>query len=543
MKLRSVYRLAIVLTKSQMRGSQRPKFMRRLFDDPRIILIADVAIVLGFGLLGNRFLSLGYLADFRAMINSTILNALVGVPTAIAFAVIVFGVLYEISQPVQSLSTDLVNWLPISPSEYVAGSIVSESYIYSLMLSLFLGVLLGPALYFGMSGVWVATALMAVTSLFIGSCVVEFLDTLTNRISSSFYKRSGRSGIVFRLAVTIFVLVFVQLLFSGQIAAYVLQSIVRTVTVAWFVPVIWPSVAVVSTSQGNAFSSLAFASLSLGFFFALFGFAVEFRTRFWVPVPVSIKLTSRPYVPGKVESRLPGFGAVESAIFRKDLRSLVRRREMARFLAIPFVLAISMSLPLFSIGGTSMAEGPDFVAFMPLYLMPIAIFCGLMAMTSIGQEGSAVWNLYAIPILPRQLMKAKLIMPISLGVVFSTVMIGILNFILKVPLPMFVVLVVLGAIVAFEEAALGLYFGFKFPDFRESVRARFVSIWGSMFGMSACVAVALLTAVPIFLNMLIFHDLINEMTIVSLVIGVVVFVLALKLAERQAGILLEYIRV
>jgi hypothetical protein len=175
--------------------------------------------------------------------------------------------------------------------------------------------------------------------------------------------------------------------------------------------------------------------------------------------------------------------------------------------------------------------------------MPIAIFCGLMAMTSIGQEGSAVWNLYAIPILPRQLMKAKLIMPISLGVVFSTVMIGILNFILKVPLPMFVVLVVLGAIVAFEEAALGLYFGFKFPDFRESVRARFVSVWGSMFGMVLCVAVALLTAVPIFLNMLIFHDLINEMTIVSLVIGVVVFVLALKLAERQAGILLEYIRV
>jgi len=202
-----------------------------------------------------------------------------------------------------------------------------------------------------------------------------------------------------------------------------------------------------------------------------------------------------------------------------------------------------MSLPLFSIGGTSMAGGPDFVAFMPLYLMPIAIFCGLMAMTSIGQEGSAVWNLYAIPILPRQLMKAKLIMPISLGVVFSTVLIGILNFILKVPLPMFVVLVVLGAIVAFEEAALGLYFGFKFPDFRESVRARFVSVWGSMFGMVTCVAVALITAVPIFLNLLIFHDLIIEMTIVSLVIGVVVFVLALKLAERQAGILLEYIRV
>lgn len=543
MKLRAVYRLAVVLTKSQLRGVQRSKLITRLFDDPRIILIADVAIILGLGVLGDRVLSMGFVANFRGMISSMVLNALVGVPTAIAFAVIVFGVLYEISQPVQSLSTDLVNWLPISPSEYVAGSIVSESYIYSLLLSLFLGVLLGPALYFGVGGVWAATVLMSVTALFIGSCVVEFLDTLTNRISSSFYRKSGRSGIVFRLAITIFVLVFVQLLFSGQIAAYVLQSIVQTVTVAWFVPVIWPSVAVVNTSQGNSFSSVAFASLSLGFFLALFGLAVEFRTRFWVPVPVSIKLTSRPYVPGRVESRLPGMGAAESAIFRKDLRSLFRRREMARFLAIPFVLAISMSLPFLSLGGASVPEGPGFVALMPLYLMPIAIFCGLMAMTSIGQEGSAVWNLYAIPILPRQLLKAKLIMPISLGVVFSTAMIVILNFILKAPLSLLWILVVLGAIVAVEQSALGLYFGFRFPDFRESVRARFVSVWGSMFGMGACILVAMITAAPILLTLVFFSDLVNEMTIVTLVIGTVVFVLALKLAEHQASVLLQNIRV
>jgi hypothetical protein len=543
MKLRSVYRLAIVLTKSQLRGSQRNKFIARLFDDPRIILIADAAIVLGLGLLGNYLLSLRSLAEFRQMIGPTVSNALVGVPTAIAFAVIVFGVLYEISQPVQSLSTDLVNWLPVSPSEYVAGSIVSESYIYSLLLSLFLGVLLGPALYFGMAAVWVATALMAVTSLFIGSCVVEFLDTLTNRISSSFYKKSGRSGIAFRLAVTIFVLVFVQLLFSGQIAAYVLQSIVRTVTVAWFVPVIWPSVAVVSTSQGNVLSSLVFASLSVGFFSALFGLAVEFRTRFWVPVPVSIKLTSRPYVPSLAGSRFPGMGAVESAIFRKDLRSLVRRREMARFVAIPFVLAVSMSLPFFSIGGVPAPEGSEFAALLPLYFLPVAIFCGLMAMTSIGQEGSAVWNLYAIPILPRQLLKAKLIMPASLGVVFSTAMVVVLNFILKSPPQLLESLIPLGAIIAFEQSALGLYFGFKFPDFRESVRARFVTIWGSLLGMGACTVVALLTTAPIMLTLFLFSNLANELTIAALAIGVVVFAVALKMAERQARILLQNIRV
>ena len=60
------------------------------------------------------------------MIRNIEAEGLAGVPTAIGFAVIVLGVLYEISQPVQSMSTDLVNWLPISSTEYVAGSVISE---------------------------------------------------------------------------------------------------------------------------------------------------------------------------------------------------------------------------------------------------------------------------------------------------------------------------------------------------------------------------------------------------------------------------------
>jgi Fe2+ transport system protein B len=66
-------------------------------------------------------------------------EALAGIPSAIMFMAILFGVLYEISQPIQSLNTDLVNWLPISPMEYVGGSTLSESYIYSFVLCLLLG--------------------------------------------------------------------------------------------------------------------------------------------------------------------------------------------------------------------------------------------------------------------------------------------------------------------------------------------------------------------------------------------------------------------
>jgi len=247
MRIKTVYKLAVVLTRSQIRGTQRSKTLARIFGEPRIILAADLALLVGLGLAGYLLLSKGP-PFFLEVISSIEASALAGVPVGIASAVILFGVLYEISQPIQSMNTDIVNWLPISPTEYVAASTLSECYIYSFMLNLVLGLLLGPALILGMAPAWVAAALMATIALAIGSCVVEVLDTITNRISSSFYKKSGRSGIFFRLALTIIMLVFVQLLFSGQIIGYLLQSVVQTVRIAWFVPVVWPSVAVLGVS-------------------------------------------------------------------------------------------------------------------------------------------------------------------------------------------------------------------------------------------------------------------------------------------------------
>ena len=163
----SIFRLAIVLTKSQLRGTQRSKWVARLFGDPRIVFAMDIILLLALGLVGYAVLSVNTLAGLREVIRAIEEQGLASIPTVIAFAVIVLGVLYEISQPVQSMSTDLVNWLPISPTEYVAGSVISESYIYSIMLSLFIGVLLGPAIYFGESQVWITAAIMSVVGLFI----------------------------------------------------------------------------------------------------------------------------------------------------------------------------------------------------------------------------------------------------------------------------------------------------------------------------------------------------------------------------------------
>lgn len=541
MSLNSIYKLAIVLTKSQVRGTQRGKLLARLFANPRTILAIDAALMLGLGAAGYAITSAIPISALRESIHIAVQQGLTAIPTAIGFTVIVFGVLYEISQPVQSMSTDTVNWLPISPTEYVVGSIISESYLYSIMFSLFLGIMLGPAIYFNMSRTWSVTAIMSLVAVFIGSCVVEILDSVTNRISSSFYKRSGRTGIVFRLALTIIILVLVQLVFSGQMAAYLLRSLVQTVRSAWYIPVVWPSVAVLSFSEGNTLDSLGFGFGSLLFTFILLSVAAGFRARFWVPVPVSIKLT--PQIHHHGTTTIPGLGSVESAIIRKDFRSLTRRREMARFLAIPFVLAVSMGFSFFSISNPSSPDLYNLVFVLFLCIIPITIFAEMLGMTCMGQEASAVWNIYAAPITPKRLLRAKLLYTIFLSVPFSVVIGTLFAIIMTGLTPYLWVLILLGVILSLEQSALGITIGARFPDFRETIRSRYVSVTGSLIGIFLGLMIAGLTMSPIFASVFFLEKLSGQVELLAFVLGIATFLLILRIAEREFTALLRNIRI
>lgn len=465
---------------------------------------------------------------------------LAGIPSAIMFMAILFGVLYEISQPIQSMNTDLVNWLPVTPMEYVAGSTISESYIYSFVLCLFLGVVLGPALVLGMVSVWIAAAFMALVALFAGASVVEILSATTNKISSSFYKKSGRSSIIFRLIATVTLLVFIQLLFSGYVVGYLLQSVMQAAVSAWFIPVVWPTLAVLGAAQANLFSFLLFSSFSVVFAVALFALAAVFRARFWVPVPVSIKLSTRAYQPGQFH--LPLIGAAESAMIQKDFRSLIRRREMARFLAIPFVLAISMGISLLPLGAQQTAEAPSFVFIAFLFLMPVAIFVGALSMTSIGQEGYAVWNLYAAPITPSQLLRAKVVFSAILGVPFAVALLSIFALLLNTVATYYGILLTVSVLIVLEVSAVGVYFAAQFPDFREMVRSRYVSVWGSLLGIGTALGVSLLTLVPMVLSIVLYGSIIPQLAIASFAIALAVFIAALKMAQHQIQRLFQNIQ-
>lgn len=543
MKLRSVYKLAIVLTKSQIRGYQRRKFLVRIFGDPRTIILLDLVLVGGLGALSYFMISRVFPVGAQSALQQVEAEGLAAIPTAMAFAVILFGILSEMSQPMQSTSTDLVNWLPISPTEYVAGSALSLSYTYSFLLSMFLGISLGLAIFFNAVLVWATMAVMSVVALAIGACAVEVMRALTNRISSSFYRKSGRSGILIRLFLTIVVLVFFQLLFSGPIVAYLLKELTRTVKVAWFVPVVWPSLTVLGVSDGNMLNSIGFGTLSLTFLIALFALAVIFRALYWVPIPVSIRLSTQAYRPNAQRREWFGLSSAESAIVKKDWRSLIRRREMARFLAIPFVLAISMGVSFLPMGGGTIPEGPSFFTLVPLFILPVAIFCSILSMTSMGQEGYAVWHLYVAPLSSHQLVKAKLILVLILGLAFNIGMLIVLSLFLKAAAMNFLLLLALGSVIVFEESSVGVYFSARFPDFRETIRTRFVSFWGSLIGVFLSLILAALTAAPILISIIMYRTLTTQLATVGFVIGAIASLVGWRLAEHQVRALMRNIQI
>lgn len=540
MNVRAVYSLGVVLTKSQIRGAQINKFLARLFSEPRVILPIDLALLLGLGTLGNVVISKTG-NDLQAVLMPTLPKALAGTPSAIMFMAILFGVLYEISQPIQSLNTDLVNWLPITPTEYVAGSTISEAYLYSFLLCIFLGILLGPSFAFGMGWTWLATAVVSVLALFVGTFVVEILDATTNRISSSFYKKSGRSGIVFRLIATVVLLVFIQLLFSGYLIAYLLQSIIQAALFAWFVPLVWPSLAVLGASQGNTFNFVLFSVSSLAFGAALFVLAAQFRARFWVPVPVSIKLSTGSYRPTKFQ--LPLIGAAESALIQKDFRSLTRRREMARFLAIPFVLAISMAISFLPLSEGPASQSGSVVILAFLYPVLVAMFVGTLSMTSIGQEGHAVWNIYAAPIKPSQILRAKVVFSACFGLAFGIAILTIFAFLTDIVVTYFGIILLIGTLAIVESSMLGVYIAARFPDFREMVRTRYVGVWGSLLGIATVLAASGLTAVPCVFSIWLFGEITPLFTLASVAVGCIIIIIGAKLALLQITALFKNISI
>jgi hypothetical protein len=468
----TVLSLASVLYKSYFRANSRRG--RSFWSKPIALVILDVVVFIAPFVLLSWALPL-IPSEFSSTIHQVALQAIIVLPILLTAGVILAGVLFELGQTTSLSTSEAVNWLPVSPNEYIMASSTSLEFAYSPLLCFTLGAVIPLSLSLGVLWVIPFFILISILAFIWGAVLVEALRAVMNRLSTSLYKKSGRSGVILRIVLVVVLIVAVQIAFNPYILYVAMSSIVAGVNLAWFVPVIWPSVAVASSLVPDATRTIAFTLLSLIFTLLIFVGAAKLRTRYWSPVPVVITVsTSTVYVPtGR------SFGWLDPTAFAlalKELRSLVRRKDMARFLAIPVVFVVASFLPAIEAGANA-STALSAVRFVVLvessFIVPM-----LLSSICVGQEGRSIANIYMLPISVDEFMNGKLFLSWVISTIGILVVVLLLQFVAPIAPLLLLASLVTAIFNILIQSYVGLALGSRYPNFTTGPRARYITITG-----------------------------------------------------------------
>jgi hypothetical protein len=437
----------------------------------------------------------------RSLARLVYSQASIFIPSFIAFFAMMYSLMYEFGQSSSAASTDMINWLPIRAGDYVLASTLSTLYYVSQMVAIILGASLGVAVHVGALDLFFLSSALGLMSAFLGAFVLEAVRALMNRTSGVLGGR-GRAALYIRMVLSLLLMASFYLIYNTEILFRIVGWFSGNVNRAWFVPLLWPSLVVVSFMRADTLGVVGYSVLSLAVTSIAFLVSARLRSRYWAPAPVSYRMgSSGVSITGRGGFGLLGFSAPVAALIRKDLRSLVRRREMWRVIIMPFLFVMYMFIntdyrflwdPTMSpLERTAQLAGFGIVAvFFALY----------MALASIGQEGGSFDNLRCPPLTAWQITKAKVVASfIPAASLFSLLLLVLLTMI-RPPWEMAMAFIVVGALMVLEAALCGMVGGARFPSFREVPQALYYTPLGSIFSMFILLVAALGTVAPIFLS-------------------------------------------
>lgn len=530
MDFRKVRHLAFVLIASQLRAGRSTSDPKAFTGRPIVIVVLDIAVLAVVFLFG--VLILGAIrtvdASFLAVAST---QALPFLPLFVLGGVILAGVMFELGGSGKFAGSDAVNWLPLTTEEYVLGSSLSIAFSDSVILAFTSALALAFAVVSGAYAADVLAAGLCAVALFEGSLLVEILRAGTQRASAAFSGRAGRFSILLRAVLFIAVIVSFQLVFNPVLLVTLLGALHVVAAVSAYVPFLWASFAV-TEAQGGAFAvAVLFAALQVGLVGAFGYIAIRVRGRFWAPTPVEIRLEAHAYYTPHPFLAALGLSRAEAAIVTKDLKGLVRRRELLPVIVLPVVAAVVLILDT-SInannGATFGGEGAG------LYASWFAGFAALiLAASSFGQERRAVQHLYSSPIPPASVYRAKLAFALLIGSVIGAALSLVVGLVGQLQAWAIVAVVGAGLLVVASATFLGLAFASRYSDFQERPRPQFLRPAPMLAATATAALVDLLIAAPIIV--LIFSvgsPFAWTLLLVSAGIAAVVLVVTSTLARR-----------
>jgi hypothetical protein len=495
-RLNLIVALSSAFFRSYFRSSGRNASVS-FFSKPKVMLAIDVALfVVPATVL--QFIFSAMPADVEVALAPMVVQAMISLPLLLTSAVIISGLMFELGQGSAISSSEAVNWWPVSPREYVAASALSTSSLYSTFLALSAGVMLPLAIKFELFYSWPLMMLLCVFALFLGAFIVEFLKSIVNRVSAVAYKKSGRLTLAARLVVLVFLFSIIQLAFQPYALAWFFGSIVAGVEVVWMMPFVWSSAAIVSLVRYDMVQTALYAFFSFLFTVALFEISCQLRSRYWSPVPVSISIDeSTEYVPQGSMGKGFGFNSFASLLALKEFRALTRRKDLARFIAIPIMIAVSLLAPIVASPGDMSGRGPGFfLAAMIPFLVPL-----MFATISIGQEGISITHLLCLPIKPNDLIKGKLAPAWLVTSAITFPVIALMEILAPLGLSNVLAIGVVSLMAIAINSFIGLGVGSRWPDFTIGARTRFITMKGFIvgFALSGLATLAVYTPVALYI--------------------------------------------
>lgn len=463
MDLRRVRRLSSVLVASQVRSGQSSSDPTSWTSHPGIIGAVDlalfaVAVVLGEVVVRSPFLPAGVIGPLVDLL-------LPFVPLVAVGGVLVAGVMFELTTTQKFSGSDAANWLPIDPTEYVAASATALAYTYSIAVAVVLGAVLPFALVAGQGAAYALTVVLGVLALFEGAFLVEMVRSVTQRVGAVSAGHRGRATFLLRAALLLVLILAFQVAFNPVVFLAFVRAFGQIGLLAVVVPVLWPTQTLTEWVAGSSVLASAFAAASIAFVVVLAFAAARLRARYWVVADDEVHLDAIAYAEGHPLLRAFGLSPREAALASKDLRGLVRRRELLPLLLVPVVLVVIVSIEARGLGVLSGSVTVGFVA---------GLYALLLGGTAVGQERRGLQSLFALPISPRELFRAKLVavlLPVAIGAVGMALVVGVVARFSPLIVVGFVVLVLAVAVVL---ALWGLAFAARYSDFQERPRPQFL---------------------------------------------------------------------
>ena len=485
-----------------------------------IIAIIDVGLFLvAFGLLTA---ALAPDPSARSVLRPLLTGVLPFVPLAAVGVVLIAGTSFELMSNARFAASDAANWMPLTPVEYVAASATAIAYSYSPAIALVLGGVGPLAFATGYGPAYILAAALSLVALFEGAFLVEMVRALSNRAGTIGSGRRGSAALVLRAVLLIVVILLLDLALNPVILLRIVGGLSAVPILATVIPLLWSSGALAAVEAGQPGLAAVYVVAQLAFVAFLVVAAAYLRRRYWVPAPAEVRLGEHRYAADHPLLTGVGLDRAEAALVGKDLRGFVRRRELLPLLVVPIVLVILL-----------VVEGSGFGRFgVLLWVGWVAGFFGLLlAVTSVGQERRGLQLLFAFPVPPRSVFRAKAtaaLLPVLLASAAMALAVGVwYGFSAETLVGMVALTVVDGGVLVLW----GLVFASRFSDFQERPRPQFVRP-GPMIGAMIS-GVALLSGIVVPAAVVLAAPSASDLplAIVSAVVAVTVAVVAYRLAR------------